>query len=159
MEALSTFMLVLSSYFPHRWKDLCQYQLLILQTNRQFASRVWHSYVDRLAFIRSTFRQHATATIWSTGPALMISFSTSTRRVLRSALRTTCHLAPRRLAILAQCSAPGAACRFAHRCSRCLGVHRASSCPGLSSDKSQAHSKRWESSPESVRSRSKSRRV
>ena len=55
MEAFLTFMLVLSSYFPHRWKDLCQYQLLILQTHRQFASRVWLSY-DR------AFRQHAAAT-------------------------------------------------------------------------------------------------
>ena len=35
---------VLSLYFPPRWKDLCQYQLLILQTHRQFPSRVWLSY-------------------------------------------------------------------------------------------------------------------
>ena len=43
MGAFSTFMLVLSSYFPHRWKDICQYQLLIPQTHCQFASRVWLS--------------------------------------------------------------------------------------------------------------------
>ena len=55
MEAYSSFMLILTSYFPHRWKDLCQYQLLILQTHRQFATRVWLSY-DR------AFRQLAAAT-------------------------------------------------------------------------------------------------
>ena len=45
---------VLSSYFPHRWKDLCQYQPLILQTHPQFPSRIWLSY-DR------AFCQHAAA--------------------------------------------------------------------------------------------------
>ena len=55
MEAFSTFMLVPSSYFLHRWKDLCQYQLLILQTRRLFPSCVWLSY-DR------ALRQHAAAT-------------------------------------------------------------------------------------------------
>ena len=55
MEAFSAFMLVLSLYFPHRWKDLCQYQLPILQTHRQFPSSVWLSY-DR------AFRQRVAAT-------------------------------------------------------------------------------------------------
>ena len=55
VEAFSTFMLVPSSYFLHRWKDLCQYQLLILQTRRLFPSCVWLSY-DR------ALRQHAAAT-------------------------------------------------------------------------------------------------
>ena len=64
MEAFFTFMLVLSLYFPHCWKDLCQYQLLIVQTHRQFPSRVWLSY-DR------AFRQHTAATNlvgWSVSP-------------------------------------------------------------------------------------------
>ena len=164
MEAFSTFMLVLSSYFPHRWKDLCQYQLLILQTHRQFASRVWLSY-DR------AFRQHAAATNlvdWSSINVQLFNFhaagssvrgrndvpSGSSEPSGSSTSRIVCRSWNR-----GQCSAPGAACRFAHRCSRCSGVHRASSCPGLSSDKSQADSKRRESSPESGRSRSKSRRV
>ena len=55
VEAFSTFMLVPSSYFLHRWKDLCQYQLPILQTHRQFPSSVWLSY-DR------AFRQRVAAT-------------------------------------------------------------------------------------------------
>ena len=55
VEAFSTFMLVLTFYFPHCWKDLYHYQLLILQTHCQFAGYAWLSY-DR------AFRQHAAAT-------------------------------------------------------------------------------------------------
>ena len=55
MVAFSTLMLVLTSYFLHRWKDLGQYQLLILQTHHQFASRVWLSYDQ-------AFHQHAAVT-------------------------------------------------------------------------------------------------
>ena len=48
LEAFSSYCLVLVSYFPNRWKDLLQYQLLILCTYRQFAGRVWWSH-DTLA--------------------------------------------------------------------------------------------------------------
>jgi len=44
LEAFSIYCLVLVSHFPNRWKDLLQYQLLILRTHRQFAGRVWLSY-------------------------------------------------------------------------------------------------------------------
>ena len=37
LEAFSVYCVILSSHFPHRWKDLLQYQLLILQTHYQFA--------------------------------------------------------------------------------------------------------------------------
>ena len=164
MEAFSTFMLVLSSYFPHRWKDLCQYQLLILQTHRQFASCVWLSY-DR------AFCQHAAATNlvdWSSINVQLFNFHAAGPSVRgrndvpsgslepsgSSTSRIVCRSWNR-----GQCSAPGMACRFAHRCSSCSGAHRASSCPGLPSDKSQADSKRRASSPESGRAHSKSRRV
>lgn len=42
MEAFSIFVMILSltSYFPHHWKDLSQYKLLILQTYQQFSGRV-----------------------------------------------------------------------------------------------------------------------
>lgn len=36
MEAFATFSLILVSYFPHHWKDLMQYQLLILCTYLHF---------------------------------------------------------------------------------------------------------------------------
>ena len=61
VEAFSIFCLVLTSYFLHRWKDLLQYQLLILRTYRQFNGRVWLAY-DR------ALREHAAAshlTDWS----------------------------------------------------------------------------------------------
>ena len=43
LEAFSIYCLILVSYFPHRRKDLLHYQLLILQTYRQFSSWVWLS--------------------------------------------------------------------------------------------------------------------
>lgn len=54
-------MMILTSYFPHRWKDLSQYKLLILWTYQQFSGRVWLNY-DR------AFRKNAAAswvTDWS----------------------------------------------------------------------------------------------
>jgi len=55
LEAFSMYCLVLVSHFPNRWKDLLQYQLLILRTHRQFTGQVWLSY-DRV------FRENAAAT-------------------------------------------------------------------------------------------------
>ena len=40
LEAFSVYSLILSSHFPQRWRDLLQYQLLILRTYHQFAGRV-----------------------------------------------------------------------------------------------------------------------
>ena len=43
----SIFSLVLLSHFLHRWKDLLQYQLLMLRTahtHRHFSGRVWFAY-------------------------------------------------------------------------------------------------------------------
>ena len=55
LEAFSVYCLILLSYFPHRWKDLLQYQLLILRTFRQFSGWVWLSY-------HPAFRENAAAT-------------------------------------------------------------------------------------------------
>ena len=41
MEAFAIFSLILVSHFPNRWKDLMQYQLLILRAYCHFSSRVW----------------------------------------------------------------------------------------------------------------------
>lgn len=54
-QAFSIFTLILTSYFPHRGKDLTCYKLLILQTYRHFSGRVWRSY-------DIAFRQHTAAT-------------------------------------------------------------------------------------------------
>ena len=61
-EAFTIFTLILTSHFPHRWKDLTSYKLLILRTYCQFSSRVWLAYDQ-------AFHQHAAATKlvdWST---------------------------------------------------------------------------------------------
>ena len=55
MEAFAIFSLILVNHFPHCWKDLMQYQLLILHTYHHFSGRVWLDY-DR------SFREHAAAT-------------------------------------------------------------------------------------------------
>lgn len=54
-EAFTVFSLILTSYFPHRWRDLTLYKLLILRTYRQFSGRVWLAYDQ-------AFREHAAAT-------------------------------------------------------------------------------------------------
>ena len=55
MEAFSIYSPVLTSHFPHRWRDLSQYKLLILCTYQQFSNRVWLAYDQ-------AFREHAAAT-------------------------------------------------------------------------------------------------
>ena len=54
VEAFTLFAMVLTSYLPHRWRDLPAYKLLILLTNRQFAGRVWLRYDQ-------AFREHTAA--------------------------------------------------------------------------------------------------
>jgi len=43
-KPLVLFSLIMTSYFPHRWKDLTAYKLLIFRTYRQFSGRVWLGY-------------------------------------------------------------------------------------------------------------------
>ena len=70
-EAFTIFTLILTSYFPHRWKDLTSYKLLILRTYRQFSGRVWLAY-------NQASRQHAVAmklVDWSTMNVQLYSFT------------------------------------------------------------------------------------
>ena len=57
MEAFSIFYLILCSYFPHWWRDLTSYKLLILWTYRQFSSFCWLNY-DRLSGSHSRGKAH-----------------------------------------------------------------------------------------------------
>ena len=69
-EAFTIFTLILTSYFPHRWKDLSSYKFLILRTYRQFSGRVWLAYDQ-------AFHQHAVATKlvdWSTMNVQLYNF-------------------------------------------------------------------------------------
>ena len=135
LEAFSVYSLILSSHFPQRWRDLLQYQLLILRTHRQFAGRVWLSY-DR------AFREHAAATNltdWSSINVQLFNFhaagaSANPGRDL-SDDSTEPHGASSSHIICKSwnrgcCVAPSSSCRFAHKCSSCFGTHRVGACPG-----------------------------
>ena len=61
MEAFTIFSQVLTSNFPHRWRDLTLYKPLILCTYRHFNGRVWHAYDQ-------AFREHAAPQSLWTGP-------------------------------------------------------------------------------------------
>ena len=55
MEAFAIFSLKLVNHFPHQWKDLMQYQLLILHTFCHFSGTVWLAYDQ-------AFHEHAATT-------------------------------------------------------------------------------------------------
>ena len=153
MEAFAFFSLILVSSFPHRWKDLMQYQLLILRTYRHFSGRVWLAYDQ-------AFREHAAATRltdWSSMNVQLFNFHAAGSSV-RSASLTTSSESPEppgssSSTILCKswnkgrCTAPFAFCRYAHRCSVCSGAHRASSCPSQSSKDDGDRTKRRSCSP------------
>ena len=161
LEAFSIYCLILSSHFPHHWKDLMQYQLLILRTHRQFAGRVWLAY-DR------AFQEHAAAsnlTDWSTINVQLFNFhaagaSVRSRGELSGEFSEPCG-APSSLIICkswnrGRCVAPSSSCCFVHKCSSCFGPHRVGACPGEASSQSRPSSKQLvDASP--LRSSRKSR--
>ena len=159
MEAFSIYSLVLTSHFPHRWRDLSQYKLLILRTYQKFSNRVWLAY-DR------AFREHAAATNltdWSNMNMQLFNFhaaGTSTHGHGELANESAepagapCSQIVCKSWNRGRCSAPYAQCRFSHRCSSCSGSHHASACPGVASTTSKEIPKRRSPSP---RGTSKSR--
>ena len=163
LEAFSIFCLILVSHFPHRWKDLLQYQLLILRTYRQFSGRVWLSY-DR------AFRENAAATNltdWSQLNSTLFSFHSAGWSARSSRDFSDGQNEPHGAAssqIICKswnrghCVAPSASCRFAHKCASCHGPHRAAVCPANASSKPSSSSTRSPDSPP-PRSSSKSRRL
>ena len=77
IEALSIYTLILISYFPHRWRDLTAYKLLIIRTYRQFAGRAWLNN-DK------AFREHVAAarvTDWSSLNVQLYNFHTAGSQV------------------------------------------------------------------------------
>ena len=159
MEAFAIFSLILVSSFPHRWKDLMQYQLLILRTYRHFSGRVWLAYDQ-------AFREHAAATRltdWSSMNVQLFNFHAAGSSVRSSSL-TTSNESPEppgssSSTILCKswnkgrCTAPFSFCRYAHRCSVCSGAHRASSCTSQSSEDDGDRAKRRSGSPSASGSR------
>lgn len=163
LGAFSIFCLILVLHFPHRWKDLLQYQLLILQTYRQFSGRVWLSYDQ-------AFRENAAATNltdWSQFNSTLFSFH-STGWSARSSRDFSDRQNEPHGAALSQiickswncghCVAPSASCRFAHKCASCHGPYRAAVCLANTSSKPSSSSKCSPDSPP-PRSSSKSRRL
>ena len=143
MEAFSIYCLILSSFFPHRSKDLLQYKLLILRTYCQFSGKVWLAY-DR------AFKEHAAAAKvvdWSSINVQLFNFyaaGASAREPNAVHPEFPQLLGASSSQILCRswnsgrCVALHASCRFAHRCSSCSAAHRAIACPG--SALSQSHS-------------------
>ena len=78
MEPFSIFYLILCSSFPHRWRDLTSYKLLILRTYLQFSGFCWLDY-DRAS--RSTRLQEKSTT------GLRCMFSSSTTFTIQLALK------------------------------------------------------------------------
>ena len=146
-EAFTIFTLILTSYFPHRWKDLTSYKLLILHTYRQFSCHVW------LANDQA-FRQHAAATKlvdWSTMNIQLYNLHTAGASGHSGSGGSLSKLPKPSWAHSSQvicwswnrgcCSAQFASCQFAHRCSVCAGSHRASECSHRF-DKTSSHDRK-----------------
>lgn len=161
LEAFAVFSYILLSYYPHRWKDLLQYQLLILRTYRQFSGRVWLSYDQ-------AFRENAAATKltdWSVMNSQLFNFhaagsaarpSTSTSSADWEPTGSSASLVECISWNKGRCTAPRAVCRYAHRCTSCSGLHRAIACSSASKRKRDDVPRR-SSSPGAERSSSKSK--
>ena len=163
-EAFAIFSLILVTHFPHRWKDLMQYQLLILRTHRHFTGQVWLTYDQ-------AFREHAAATRltdWSCMNGQLFNFHAAGSSARSSTSSHPPEWEPTgssgSLVVCiswnrGRCTSPLSICRYAHRCSSCSGAHRATACP-TSSKVNRGDGKRRSSSPSAVGSSSgsKSRR-
>ena len=143
-EAFTIYTLVLTSYFPERWRDLTCYKLLILHTCRQFGGKVWLTY-DR------AFREHAAAantTDWSVMNVQLFNFhiagATGRSQARRPLVSAEAKGSDNPTAELCRswnrdkCASPYELCMYAHRCAKCKGSHRASACTQAS--RSRAHS-------------------
>ena len=165
-EAFAIFSFILMSHFPHRWRDLLQYQLLILRTHRHFSGRVWLAY-DR------AFREHAAAkqlTDWSCMNAQLFNFHAAGASVHSPSSHDSSDWEPTgssgSIVVCkswnrGRCTSPLSICRYAHRCSSCSGSHRAAVCPTSWPKHPREDGKRRPSSPSAASSSSgsKSRRA
>ena len=161
IEAFTVYSFVLTSHFPYRWRDLAQYKLRILSIYQQYSPRVWLAY-DR------AFRKYAAETNicdWSQINVELLNFyaSKATAWGSRDSFSEAAGDINTRIFCKSwnrgHCAAPGANCRFAHRCSSCDGLHRATVCRGRASSPSRKFSQRRSSSPYSSRPRRSSRRM
>jgi len=134
MEASSIFVMILIPYFPHPWKDLSWYKLLILRTYQQFSGRVWLNY-DRV------FSEHAAAsrvTDWSPMNVQLHNFHAAgvaargcpgESSILPEAVGDCFATFKCRSWNRGRCIAPSSSCRPADTWFACGADHRAV-CPG-----------------------------
>ena len=159
-ETFTIYCLILTSYFPHRWKDLTTYKLLILRTHRHFSGRAWRSY-------DIAFRQHAAASKlvdWSSMNSELFNFHTAGASVRPGcggsasdsleasgtpASQVICRSWNR-----GRCSSQYSHCRFAHRCSICAGSHRFVECSLRTESSSSKDRRRKSQSPPATSSSS-----
>ena len=159
-ETFTIYCLILTSYFPHRWKDLTTYKLLILRTHRHFSGRAWRSY-------DIAFRQHAAASKlvdWSSMNSELFNFHTAGASVRPGsggsasdsleasgtpASQVICRSWNR-----GRCSSQYSHCRFAHRCSICAGSHRLVECSLRTESSSSKDRRRKSQSPPATSSSS-----
>ena len=159
MEAFSIYCLILTSFFPHRSKDLLQYKLLILRTYRQFGGKVWLTYgrafwehaaaakvIDWLSINVRLSNFHASGASAhgpnALSPALLEPVGASNSQILCRSWNN------------GRCVALNASCRFAHRCSTCSGAHHALNCPGSEPAQSPSNSRHCSQSPRQSASKS-----
>ena len=149
MEAFAIFSVILVSHFPNRWKDLMQYQLLILRTYRHFSGRVWLAY-------NQAFREHVAASRLTDWPSMnfqLFNFH-SAGSSARGTPLVTSNDSPEPPGSSSsvihckswnkgRCTAPFASCRYSHR---------AISCPNQSVKARSDESKRRSRSPSASRS-------
>ena len=155
-KAFTIFMLILTLYFPPRWKDLTSYKLFILRTYRQFSGRVWLAYDQ-------AFRQHAAVTKlidWSTMNVQLYNFHPAGTSVCSGSGGSLSELPEPSGADSSQvicrswnrshCLAQFASCQFANRCRTCAGSSCVSEC-SRRFDKTSSHDRKCRSaSPPSV---------
>ena len=133
-EALAIFSFILVSRFPHYWRDLLQYQLVILRRHRHFFGRVWLAY-DR------AFREHAAATQltdWSCMNASLFNFHVAGASVRSPSSTDSFDWEPTGSSgstvickswNRGRCTSPLSICGYEHRYSYCSGSRRAAVCP------------------------------
>jgi len=162
LEAFGIVSLIMVSHFPHRWRDLLQYQLLIFRTHRHFSGRKWLSYDQ-------AFREHAAATgltDWSCMNAQLFNFHAagSTTRSSSSSGSSDWEPSGSSSSLVeckswnkGRCTAPQAICRYSHRCTVCSRSHRAVACSSSTSRNKREDGKRHSSSPVAAGSSSSSK--
>ena len=146
--------MILTSHFPHRWRDLMSYKLLILRTHWQYTGRVWLAY----DFASTPPRRN-----WLTGRRSMYNCTAfllpGPRCVVDPMVCLAIYLNHSEPLLRRSSADRGTvSCRFAHCCSNCGGPHRAHGCSIRTETSTKTARTRRSPSPPVSSSSTKSRR-